>query len=244
MIKINEHYQRTGNSLLQNIGASVLSNKFNLKVQNYPHIPNIELLGLKYNQSGVINENLIKLYDFMDVGHVEENCITLSKLISQNHIDFGLSIDASFQFDEFVLKFRKEILDHFNLDFSNKNDNLFVHVRLGDVTHLNPGLEYYRTAIKSINYTSGFISTDSFQNPIVQSLITEFNLIPYTEHDPVKVLNFAKDFDKLILSKGSFSWWMAFLSKAKKIIFPKNDTSWYGNIFVYDDWEFIDIKTI
>jgi hypothetical protein len=36
-----------------------------------------------------------------------------------------------------------------------------------------------------------------------------------TEESPINTINFAKNFNNLVLSQGTFSWWIAFLSKAK-----------------------------
>lgn len=249
MIKIKSQ-GRTGNILLQNIGASILSRKYDLKVEKYFHLNNENILGVKYFKGGKIKENLKKIYDTWDhMIHLQKDLgvnisdsLDLSKLIEESEISYGLDLDCTFQVSQFIKKYRKEILEHFDLNFDLVSNSLFVHVRLGDVASVNPGFEYYKKAIQKINFETGFISSDSFSHPIVQNLILEFGLQPYTEDDPIKILNFAKNFENLVLSKGTFSWWMAMLSKGKEIIFPKNDTAWYGDIFVFDDWKFIEIK--
>jgi hypothetical protein len=247
----NKPQGRTGNLLLQNIGNSILSKKFDLKVETYFNIANQDILGVHYHHNGRTISNLVRVYDIIDRdnmissvvdGYNIDDCLAINEFMFNEQVNFGLDLNCSFQTSYFVKNFRKEILDHFSLIFLPKKNNLFVHVRLGDVISLNPGLEYYREAIKSIDYEKGYISSDSLNHPITQSLISEFNLIPLTENDPINVLNFAKDFEYLVLSKGTFSWWMAMLSKAEIIIFPKNDIQWYGDIFVFEDWKFIEIK--
>ena len=252
MIKII-HQGRTGNQLLQNIGLSILSKKFDLKVLNYSHIPDSEeILGTKYNQDGRVLNDTIKVYDTQEhieylrnISELKEiNCLSLKDVLEKQNIDFGLDLDCTFQLSQFVTNYRQEILDHFDLKYKKSKNSIFVHVRLGDVTSVNPGLDYYRHAILQSNFDNGYISSDSINHPIVRSLISEFNLIEFNEQNPIKILNFAKDFDNLVLSKGTFSWWIAMLSKSENIFFPKNDTCWYGNIFVFQDWKYLDIKAL
>jgi hypothetical protein len=67
-------------------------------------------------------------------------------------------------------------------------------------------------------------------------LIENCNFILY--HDtPINTINFGKNFKNLILSGGTFSWWIGFLSKAKNVFFPKDKIKWHGDIFVFDKWQ-------
>jgi hypothetical protein len=249
---INKPQGRTGNILLQNIGMSIISTKFNLKVINYVPINNVGLLGLKLNQDGRMIEDLVTIYD--NQNHLNDikkeknidinSSMSLMDLISQKEFDRGICYDGTFQNKEFVLKHRSEILNHFKLVHSHRDNQVFVHVRLGDVENSNPGLEYYRKSLNGISFINGYISSDSPNHPIVQKLIDEYHLKLFNEEDPIKIINFAKDFENIILSKGTFSWWIAILSKSQNIIFPLNDRAWYGDIFVFDDWKYIDINSL
>jgi hypothetical protein len=155
----------------------------------------------------------------------------------------GILFDGLFQMRNFVIDYKSEILSHFNLKYENKPNQVFVHVRLGDITHTNPGLEYYRTALNKLNFESGYIVSDSPENNIVRSLIQEYNLEFY-DNSPIKILEFAKNFDNLVLSKGTFSWWIGLLSKSNNIYYPINDIGWPGDIFVFDDWKALDINNL
>ena len=52
-----------------------------------------------------------------------------------------------------------------------KNNDLFIHIRLSDVAHFNPGITYYINAIKNINFDNLYISTDDKNNNIIIELL-------------------------------------------------------------------------
>jgi len=223
---------RTGNLLLQNVGISIIAKKFDFSVENYSHLQNSEEIGLNLYSGNIVNSQFKKYYDS-----------DLSNILQIDRIENGIIFDGLFQQKKFVIDYRLEILSHFNLNYEKYDNQVFVHVRLGDVVHTNPGLNYYQEALNKLSFQSGFISSDSPNHPIVQSLIRDYNLSIYND-SPIKIINFAKNFENLVLSKGTFSWWIGLLSKANNIIYPVNDIGWHGDIFVFEDWKSIDINSL
>lgn len=251
MIVIN-YNGRLGNILFVSIGTSIIAKKYNLKVSNYTtpgplaqaggrtHDPLIltdriiETLGLTYFSGDRVLNNLTELND--------DNFFNCLENFEQ-YKNTGFTINcASFQVEGFVRNYRNEILSHFkNLKYSNvSKDDLLVNVRLGDMTHtLNryvPDINYYENCIQQINYKNGYIITDSPEHNIVKTLINKYNLKYFTGTAAEQIL-FAKDFNNLVLSSGTFAWWIGVLSKAETIYYPITPSPWTGNIHVFPEWK-------
>jgi hypothetical protein len=222
MLKIH-HQGRLGNILLINAGASIISKKYNLKVQNY----NFSDKSINFYDGDRENENFITLNDSNVFKFLQEN----------EDIHHGIIVDCYFQTSEFILKYFKQIKEMFSYcKIKEMQDNLFIHVRLGDVIHLNPGLEYYSYCIENSNFKDGYISSDSPEHPIVLNLIKKYNLKLYNNNNILDTIFFASSFDNLILSNGTFSWWIGFLSNQKNIFYPIPKIKWHGDIYIFENW--------
>jgi hypothetical protein len=227
---------RLGNLLFQDISKSILAEKFNLKVDSYQNYFPINMN--LYNSGVISNNNLEKVTD--------DNFLHFLNL---EKIENGLHLDGFFQIKNFLLENEEKIRAQFRLDYEevDKND-VFIHVRMGDIANLFKwqNVDYFKKALSKINYRKIYISSDDLNNvsaphhKVVQDLISEFNMIFYLR-PPAETINFAKNFNNLILSQGTFSWWIGFLSRAENIYYPKIEDAWHGDIFVFDNWNAIEV---
>ena len=120
----------------------------------------------------------------------------------------------------------------------NNNNDIFIHIRLGDVIQFNPGYKYYETAIKNIkNYDNIYISSDSIDHDICKLLIKNFNTIPI-QYNEVETIHFGSTCKNVILSHGSFSCVIGYLSFFSNIYYPSYEENkiWYGDIFSILNW--------
>ena len=152
-------------------------------------------------------------------------------------------INDWFQYPELVLKYRNELKSVYKPVYKERDPNeLFVSVRLGDILGRSSvlPLEYYIDAIERVSFTKGYISSDSIEHPMIEILSKKYNLTIWDNKDPLVKLDFAKDFNQLVLSEGTYCWWMGALSNAKTVICNNRHANkkniWHGDIFVYPDW--------
>lgn len=157
-------------------------------------------------------------------------------------LDANYLFDGYFQNPHFINNYKEEILDIFNFDYDQreKEGDLIVFYRLGDMEQKRESLpiSYFSSILEKINFSSGFIRSDSPENPKVKILMERFGLKFLEGEDAANVVWRAKNFDKMILSEGTFSWWPAFLSQAKEIHYNwrRDRFTWHGDIFVDKNW--------
>lgn len=122
-------------------------------------------------------------------------------------------------------------------------DGIYVHVRLGDIAGTNKACdyEYYDRAISSCRFSSGYVSSDSPNHPIVIGLANKYGLqINRCEIEDEVIYNASKYTNK-VLSLGTFSWWIGFLGCQDNVICPdpvKYET-WHGDLFPVLDWKIL-----
>lgn len=197
----------------------------------------------KFHQgSRTVDHKFVTLYDVDNPDTCiyrqgNDTALAIDILNRSDDIDFGLDIfSSSFQERKFITAYEKEIKSSFDITYGGgHSNNLFIHVRLGDASHVNPGTDYYRRCIADTKFNKGYISSDSMDNNMINELIDEFKLIPYSD-SPINTINFGKDFGNLVLSDGTFSWWIAALSNAETVHYPITKKKWCGDIWVYDRW--------
>jgi hypothetical protein len=122
----------------------------------------------------------------------------------------------------------------------SKNNDLYIHLRLGDVkSRIKNVYQYYKKAISQIHFNNGFISSDDLNSPICQFLIHKYNL-KILNYDEIETIKFASTCKHIILSGGTFSWLIGFFAFfSENIYYPNIDNKWYGDIFIFPHWKMI-----
>lgn len=122
----------------------------------------------------------------------------------------------------------------------NNNNDVFLHIRLDDITQYNPGEKYYNDLLERITFENGFISSDTPHHPICTNLAKKFNLkILYT--DILDTMKFGSTCKTIILSNGTFSYVLGLLGFYSTIYYPEIKHRWHGDIFVIDSWNEIKL---
>ena len=131
------------------------------------------------------------------------------------------------------------------------NNDTFVHVRLGDrgVGNRRQAGEYAAAISAKLPRSPGslvFIASDSPRHPTVLSLAAQFNATILDHLGPVETMQFGSTAQHVVLSDGTFSWWIGVLADvlshalgapAPSINWLRDKDDWYGDIFVFSEWQ-------
>lgn len=238
MITQREHANtgRLANRFFQNMAVHFIAKKYNIKA-NYLSESTFNEIGIEFYKEGGIQTHTtpVKMDEttFMDILTSEKKDCRIEYIFGYYQTkEFSLFLKQNMDWDK--------ILQHnlFKKRY-NTNDDVFIHVRLGDIVHWNPGFQYYDSVLSSITFRTGFITSDSPSHPIVQSLIQKYKLLLFNKSE-TDTLMFGSTCKYLVLSNGTFSWLIGFLGKYSTVYFPKMKHVWHGNIFVFPEWKEID----
>lgn len=239
----NIHNSRFGNLFFINMFLNIMSMKYNLKC-SYKHVAQFSKLGIHfYKGDNTYDRHLLVTEDnFMYIlRHNLEPC----NIIITNNVWFQTTDFCKILYTYFkVEKVRNKIINKniYNARY-NKNNDLFIHVRLGDVKKQSyESFDYIDTMISTIDYDEAYITSDNIEDAFCQKLIHKHQLRIYiaNEHDTIM---FGNTCNNILMSGGTFSWMIGFLAFYSKNIYTPNITKkWYGDIFIYDNWKTPIIK--
>jgi len=202
---------RLGNQIIRNLAVSLLAEKHNLKVDYYNNTL-INKLGIELFSGTSSYDDIQDLTD--DNYFTIYNCTKLNYNLNPNKNFFQTKIITNFLHNYLHTdKIKSNIIENnpFKERYNNNND-LFIHIRLGDVTRHNPGLKYYLNAIKNISFDDLYISSDSPDSYMIKELLKVFPSSHLIEFDEISTFQLASTCKHIILSHGSFSAVIGYLS--------------------------------
>jgi hypothetical protein len=243
--------------IIRNIVTSYIAEKNNI-IFNYGYSEQMDKLGIKLFQEGTnFYENTLLITDDIIDNILFDEEIYNNFLHGKNilfykenyHIDgivysWCQTNKISKYIGEFVSNnYNKNSIIESNpyRNNYNNNNNVFVHVRLGDTVNLgfSTKYEYYESALSKINFEKGFISSDNTEHETCQKLIKKFNLEIYN-NDEVNTIQFGCTNKYIVLSNGTFSWIIGLFAFYSKIFYPKLKINWHGDIYSFPEWVEID----
>jgi hypothetical protein len=243
MTSTTGHNGRLGNQIIRNLAVSLLAEKHNLKVDYYNNVL-IYKLGINLF-SGINSYDCIQ--DLTDNNYFTiYNCDNLSYNLDPNSNYFQTKEITNFLYKYLHSDKVKSNIIQKNpyREQYNKNNILFIHVRLTDVEKFNPGISYYTNAIKNIKFDSLVISTDDKSHDIIKNLLKLYTQATILDLDEITTIQFASTCKHIILSHGSFSAVIGYLSFFSNIHYPnyEQDKIWYGDMFSIENWIKLSIK--
>ena len=230
-LNANAHTPRTyaigrlGNQIIRNLAVSLIAMKHDLKVE-YCNKELIERLGFTLFSGKKLQSNIkrftLTYEDYFNIHNFQtkEICNIIHKHL---HTESARSTIISKN------PFQKRY---------NANNDLFIHVRLADVANENPGINYYLNAIKRIEFDKLYVSTDDKTHEIVLNLLIFFPEAELVETDEIRTIQFASTCKHVILSHGSFSAIIGYLSFFSNVYYPEYEPNkiWHGDMFSIDGW--------
>lgn len=243
MSKTTSTNGRLCNQIIRNIATSFIAEKHNLKVLYSSH-EQIKQLGIVLYSGDNTYKETIKL-DNKNYFRI------LNKEDIESNIDPN---EAYFQTQEITkyiysylnkeeVKERIKVSNKFGARYNNNND-IFIHIRLGDVKRYNPGLKYYDYVIEKIKKMNSieniYICSDTPTHEIIKQLVLKHNC-KVKLLNPVETIMFGSTCKYVILSHGSFSAVIGWLSFYSKVYYKKIDKIWHGDLFCIDNFEMINI---
>lgn len=240
---------RLGNQIIINIAVSLIAEKFNLHVDYSSQDLIINSLGIKlfvglnkYSETVMLtDDNYIETLAQAD----------LKKNVNSNNnyfqtMDISKLINAYLKCDSVRHNIIRTNIK-WNSRYKNNND-IFIHVRLTDVAHYNPGALYYLNAIRMIETSlSGgggvdmiYISTDDSKHSIITEIMSKYSAKCKLIDDNTEVnsIQFGSTCKYVILSHGTFSVVIGYLSFYSTVIYPEyiQGKIWFGDMFTGHGW--------
>jgi len=233
---------RLGNQIFRNLAVSFISEKNDLYVDyaNYDIINN--KLGIKLFVGKKIWNNKIQLTDDNYYDILSQTGLKNDLYSNENYFQtekISNMIYSHLQNDNI----KQNIIDknEFNVRYNN-NDDLFVHIRLGDTAKLNPGINYYLDSISKIQFNTLYISTDEKNHLIIQQIINKYTNTKLLDYDEIQTIQFGSTCKNVILSHGTFSAIIGYLAYFSNIYYPEYGDMWHGDIFSIQGWNKIKWK--
>lgn len=234
----NIHNSRFGNLFFVNMFLNIISMKYNLKC-SYKHVDQFGKLGIYfYKGTNEYDKNLLITEDnFM---HILTNKLEPCNVIITNNVWFQTNEFCKILYKYFkVEKVRNKIIakNVYNKRYNTNND-LFIHVRLGDVKKQSyDSYDYIDSIISTIDYDEAYITSDNIEDEFCQKLINKHKLRIYISNEHETIM-FGNTCNNILMSGGTFSWLIGFLAfYSKNIYIPNIINKWYGDIFIYDNWK-------
>ena len=223
---------RFGNQLIRNICVSMLAKKFDLRTE-YTHMDDIRRLGIfLHNGNREFHENLdTSEQDILDMledkrPFPNKNC---------NLYQYFQTRTYTLMIYNFLREQKQTICDaNPYKERYGKNQDAFVHVRLGDIGSegWNPSFEYYKKALENIPFENIYVTSDSPDHEVCKKIFSHFpnvNWVP--DIDIVPTFQFGSTCKYVILSHGTFSSMIGQLAFDSEIYYPPPaPVIWYGDV--------------
>jgi len=213
---------RLGNNLLQYFFAKILSDKLNAEVFTLFDLPNS--FGLDYKKGERPQKNFCFLFE--DCRGPYRSLLLNGKKIQdgwENIVDQILKLNVEnvlvtgyFQIFSYFSEEKELIRKNFKFETKKQENVIGIHLRKDDISGTQNDLPdlWFEEMSSIFENHKKFLTTDSPECPIARRILS--NGFELWESSPEETIITFSSFSDVVLSQGTFSWWIAFLSEGKK----------------------------
>jgi hypothetical protein len=228
---------RLCNQIFRNIAVSLIAEKCNLMV-DYSSIYLIHLLGISLYKEGT--NKYVETIPLTDENYMEmyNNAQNIVSNLDPNNNFFQTK-----EISQLIYTYLKTQKDNVMLanPFKGRyltNNDVCIHIRLTDAAQYNPGAFYYIQTLNRIKPDNIIIATDELQHYIIHQIIKAYPQSKVLNLDMIKTIQFASTCKYVILSHGSFSAVIGYVSYYSTVYYPKynKNNMWHGDMFSIDGW--------
>lgn len=224
---------RLCNNLIRNVFVSILAERINLRV-NYSYYDIITALGIELFSGRNTYPTTTNLTDSNIMDIINSNTLPTN---------FSIKEDIYFQMNEcshYLHKYLRSEKVMNGIIRKNKfvkryktNNDVFLHIRLGDSAQYNPGFKYYDKVLSSLKFDKGVIASDSPDDQICLKLKTKYPTIQNINANEVDTILFGSTCKHVVLSHGSFSAIIGYMAFFSDVYYPMYEEGkiWYGDMF-------------
>ena len=229
---------RLGNQIIRNLAVSLIANKFNLRV-HYKNLKLIEEIGISLFNGEKTHKTTIALTDlnWLSILNQTELCANLNP--NDNYFQTREITNILYAYLNSDIAKSEIISKNPFLIRYNANNDCCIHIRLSDATQWAPTIDYYLNALGKLQFDNLFITTDSEHHPYIKAIQRTFPASTVLHMNEVSTIQFASTCKHIILSHGSFSAVIGYLSFFSTVYFPAYSlasTQWFGDMFSIDGW--------
>lgn len=206
------YYGRLGNNFFQYAMGRIIAERlgFKLNAKGLPGFPNTfnTVNGKSYSSP---------------VQHIRIGEFNFDEIIA-SQVPRHIILEGHFQSYSYYKPYKDAIRKWFAINQDPKiipgEDDLVVHMRLTDQVTKSCDLpfSYYKNIIQRLSFNRLIICTDD-PNSVYVRYLSKYNpVLPrLSTFDEFNILCHAKRF---VMSEATFSWWAAFLGRAREVYFP------------------------
>lgn len=215
------HNGRLCNQIIRNMAMSALAEEHDLKVRyhNYHLINNV--LGIPLHSGSNVHDGTMAVtgetyFDTLHCADLKHNLDLNGDFFQEEEITNVLFQRLRRQQERIIAR------NPFSVRY-RANEDLFIHVRLGDLETHTPGMWYFEYVLDNIPYDKVYLSTDSLSHPLIRRIIEHQPRVKLLGYSAERTLQAASTCKYIALTIGSFSAVIGYLAFFSEIYYPDID---------------------